>query len=45
MLRTYTFTTSIGYIVILAYSLAYAYRQVEQHYPAGITISNVEISL
>lgn len=45
MLRTYTFTTSIGYITFCAYSLAYAYQLLAQHYPKDITVSDVRVSL
>lgn len=45
MLRTYTFTTSIGYICVCAYSLAYAYKIIEHSYPKDIEITNVEVSL
>lgn len=45
MLRTYTFTTSLGYIVVVAYSMAYAHQIIAQSYPKDIVITNVEVSL
>jgi len=45
MLRTFTFHTSIGYLVCVAYSMSFAYQLIAQTYPKDIIIHNCTVSL